>query len=445
MNASVEAIVKQVIFIVILTIINAVFSAAELAVVSVNKNKLESGPQDKKTKALLKIVKDSSDFLAIIQVGITFAGFLSSASAATGLADYVQVIFGDNKWAHEASIVLVTVLLSFFSLVFGELYPKQVAVRNTEAVARAFVLPISFVGQIFRPFVWLLSQTTNMLLKFTGQYNKKESEVLTREEMINLIESGRQSGTLDPDEYNMMEGVFSLQSKMAREIMIPRTDTFMINIDDSSQDNVKKILTKIYSRIPVYKGTRDDIIGIVTVRSLLKYGFEDGFENLSIENLMNKPYFVPETIRIDKLLENMRNDQQQIAILLDEYGGVTGILTIEDLVEEIVGEINDETDPTDVQYHKIDKNHYLVKGIMPIDDFNQIFEVNFVDEEVDTIAGYVIKKLGRIPRNNQGLTITESGLKIKTGRVNGSRLVNLKIEKISKIEKIKMEDLYKNE
>lgn len=314
MSRSTGAIIEQLIFIVILTIINAIFSAAELAVVSVNKNKLESGPKDKKTKALLKIVQDSSDFLAIIQVGITFAGFLSSASAATGLAEYVQFIFGNAKWAHEASIVLVTVLLSFFTLVFGELYPKQVAVRNTEGVARAFVLPISFVGQIFRPFVWLLSETTNILLKLTGQYNKKESEVLTREEMINLIESGRQSGTLESDEFSMMEGIFSLQTKMAREIMIPRTDTFMVNIDDSAGENISKILKETYSRVPVYRKTRDDIIGIITVRSLLDCGFTDGFDDMKIDQLMNKPYFVPETIHIDKLLENMRESKQQMAI-----------------------------------------------------------------------------------------------------------------------------------
>lgn len=429
MNASQEAIIKQLIFIFILTVINAIFSAAELAVVSVNRNKLASGPQDKKTIALLKIVEDSSDFLAIIQVGITFAGFLSSASAATGLADYVQIIFGNAKWAHEASIFLVTVLLSFFTLVFGELYPKQIAVRNTEGVARAFVLPISFVGQIFRPFVWLLSASTNVLLKLTGQNKKKESEELTREEMINLIESGRQSGTLASDEYSMMEGVFSLQSKMAREIMIPRTDTFMINIDDGAFENISKILNETYSRIPVYKENRDDIVGIVTVRSLLKFGFEYGFQDISFENIINKPYFVPETIRIDRLLENMRNCKQQMAILLDEYGGVTGILTIEDLVEEIVGEINDETDPNNDLYRKIDTDHYIIKGIMPLDEFNELFSVDFNDEEVDTIAGYVIKKLGRIPKNSQPLFIEEADLKITTGRVKNSRLLSLQVEK----------------
>lgn len=429
MKASTEAIIGQLILILVLTIINAIFSAAELAVVSVNKAKLASGPQDKKTKALLKIVDDSSDFLAIIQVGITFAGFLSSASAATGLAEYVQVIFGNVSWAHEASIIIVTLLLSFFSLVFGELYPKQLAVRNTEGVARAFVLPISFVGHIFRPFVWLLSATTNALLKITGQYNKKESEVLTREEMINLIESGRQSGTLASDEFNMMEGVFSLQSKMAREIMTPRTDTFMINLLDEPRKNVDLIVHKIYSRVPVYQNNRDDIVGIITVRSLLDYGFQNGFNNLNIAELMIKPYFAPETIRTDKLLNNLREARQQMAILLDEYGGVTGILTIEDLVEEIVGEINDETDSADAVYRQIDKNHYLVKGIMPLDDFNELFKVHFSDDEVDTIAGYIIKKLGRIPRNAQHLTVTEDNLKITTGWVNGSRLINLQVEK----------------
>lgn len=444
MKASTEAIIGQLVLILVLTIINAIFSAAELAVVSVNKTKLASGPQDRKTQALLKIVDDSSDFLAIIQVGITFAGFLSSASAATGLAEYVQVIFGNASWAHEAAIIIVTLLLSFFSLVFGELYPKQLAVRNTEGVARAFVLPISFVGHIFRPFVWLLSATTNGLLKITGQYNKKESEVLTREEMINLIESGRQSGTLATDEFNMMEGVFSLQTKMAREIMVPRTDTFMINLADKPQKNVSLIINEIYSRVPVYQDNRDDIVGIITVRSLLDYGFQHGFEHLKIADLMIKPYFAPETIRIDKLLDNLRAAQQQMAILLDEYGGVTGILTIEDLVEEIVGEINDETDSADKDYRQIDQNHYFVKGSMPLDDFNELFQVDFSDEEVDTIAGYVIKQLDRIPRNTQHLTIKVANLKLTTGRVTGSRLVNLQVEKIPPKKELKQEEVHGN-
>ena len=164
-------------------------------------------------------------------------------------------------------------------------------------------------------------------------------------------------------------------------------------------------------------------------RQLLDYGFQNGFNNLNIAELMIKPYFAPETIRTDKLLNNLREARQQMAILLDEYGGVTGILTIEDLVEEIVGEINDETDSADAVYRQIDKNHYLVKGIMPLDDFNELFKVNFSDDEVDTIAGYIIKKLGRIPRNAQHLTVTEDNLKITTGWVNGSRLINLQVEK----------------
>ncbi len=424
------AIWPQLILIVVLTLINACFAAAEIAVVSLSKDKMAAQAKagDKKAGKLTAIMANSTNFLATIQVGITFAGFFASASAATTLAGYVEPLFGNLSWAHEAAVLLVTIILSYLSLVFGELYPKQVALQMKEKVAKAAVTPISWLSVLMRPFVWLLSASTNLLMKLTPiDFSKKQDQV-TRDEMVSMIEQGRQSGALEDDEYEMFEGVISLTSKMAREVMVPRIDAFMVDADAPDATAIDAILDNIYSRIPVYQGDKDNVIGIVHIKNLLKEARRVGFEQVRLEDVMTDPLFVPETLTVDDLLTEMRIRQQQMAILLDEYGGVVGVVTIEDLIEEIVGDIDDESDQATVMVTKLDADDYLVAGKMPISEFNAYFHMTLEADDVDTLAGYVITQLGKIPTNRQQESLPlPGGSTLTTGKMDGSRMINVHV------------------
>lgn len=420
----------QLLLILILTLVNAFFAAAEIALVSLSRVKMEeqANKGDKKARVLVQVLGHSNQFLATIQVAITFAGFLSSASAATTIAGRLAPLLGNAAWTKEAAVLIVTIVLSYVSLVFGELYPKQVALHRAEAIAKITVQPVRIVGILLRPFVWLLSMSTSLLMKLTPIDFSETEPKLTREEMVHMIESGKGAGVLETDEYEMLEGIITLNKKMAREVMVPRTDAFMIDICADNDQNIDAILAQPFSRIPVYRDDKDQVVGVVHIKNLLKEARQKGFQAMQIEVVMKEPLFVPETITIDDLLFEMKRTQQQMAILLDEYGGVVGLATIEDLLEEIVGEIDDESDKAEELYQKIDAQHYTVMGSMPINEFNSAFNTDIQVTDVDTIAGFVITEIGAIPVSGHPETIElPGGMSLTTGSVSGSRLIDLQL------------------
>ncbi|KHO12727.1 putative hemolysin [Latilactobacillus curvatus] len=413
-----------------MTLVNAFFAAAEIALVSLSRVKMEeqANKGDKKARVLVQVLGHSNQFLATIQVAITFAGFLSSASAATTIAGRLAPLLGNAAWTKEAAVLIVTIVLSYVSLVFGELYPKQVALHRAEAIAKITVQPVRIVGILLRPFVWLLSMSTSLLMKLTPIDFSETEPKLTREEMVHMIESGKSAGVLETDEYEMLEGIITLNKKMAREVMVPRIDAFMIDICADNDQNIDAILAQPFSRIPVYRDDKDQVVGVVHIKNLLKEARQKGFQAMQIEAVMKEPLFVPETITIDDLLFEMKRTQQQMAILLDEYGGVVGLATIEDLLEEIVGEIDDESDKAEELYQKIDAQHYTVMGSMPINEFNSAFNTDIQVTDVDTIAGFVITEIGAIPVSGHPETIElPGGMSLTTGSVSGSRLIDLQL------------------
>lgn len=420
----------QLILIVVLTIINAFFAATEVSLISLNHGRVKKAAENgsKTAQMILKLLQNSNNFLATIQLVITLAGFLSSASAATSLATYVEPIFGNFSGRHEAAVILVTIILSFFSLVIGELYPKQLALRNPNGMAKVAAWPMEITSKILKPFVWLLSASTSLLLKLTPWGKADDSEqMMTREEMIELIETGFDQGTIEKDESEMLEGIISLNHTMAREVMIPRIDAFMVDINCPAAENIDAILHNRYSRIPVYAGDRDHVIGIIHIRNLLRAAREKGFNHVKIAEVMQEPFFTPETIAVDELLLKMRQRQQQMAILLDEYGGIVGIVTLEDLIEEIVGEIDDESDlPHESDVQEIHKGEYLLQGNMLLNDFNEAFETDLKANDVDTIAGYMLERSGRIPTKHAPLRIEiNPDLELISGQMQGARMLTV--------------------
>ncbi|EAC3565825.1 HlyC/CorC family transporter [Listeria monocytogenes] len=426
-----QQIILQLILIVVLTMLNAFFASAEMALVSLNKNRVKSQAEtgDKKAVMLAKLVDDPSKFLATIQVGITLAGFFSSASAATSIATRLESVFGGSSFAKELSIIVVTIVLSYITLVFGELYPKRLALQKSEKIARVSVRPIMAVGVVLRPFVKFLSFSTDILVKLTRMEKNTDNEKMTREEMQLLIETGRRDGVIEVEELQMLRGVFEMDNKYAREVMVPRTDAFMIDAETESEELCDALLSENFSRVPVFTGDQDSVLGILHMKDFFAEARKSGFENIDVKALVKDAYFAQETMFIDDLLKNMQRTRNQMAILMDEYGGVAGIVTVEDLLEEIVGEIDDENDVFSDEVKKIDETTFIVEGRMPLDDFNEMFHVELPSRGVDTVAGFVLTLTGTIPEEDDKVVAEYGTLRFTVEEMNDARLVSVRVEK----------------
>lgn len=422
----------QILLIIILTAINALFSATELAYVSLNVMKMKQleSEGDKRATRVLKLLDNSDDFLATIQVVITLAGFLSSGSASLSFTKLIEPYLVETvgEIGVTLSILIVTIILSYLTLVLGELYPKQVALQMPEKIALSTSKFIMITQKFFKPFVRLLSFSTGLLKKITPIEFTNEEEKLTRSEMKALLDNSRNDGAIDLEEFSMLQGVLSLDTKLAREVMVPRTDTFMIDIEDDVEDVWHDILENSYSRIPIYEGDKDSVIGILHVKDVLKHAKKSGFDSLDIRELMNDPLFVPSTIFIDDLLVSFRKEHQHMAILKDEYGGVEGIVTLEDLIEEIVGEIEDESDEESKVYRKLSNRAYNINGIMPIEKFNDVFKTTIESEEMDTMAGFVLEQLGYLPEDDEkGVRIELEGFFLQPVLIENGRIRSINV------------------
>jgi putative hemolysin len=341
-------LLSQFLLIFFLTIINAFFASAEMAIVSLNKNRVkvlaESG--NKNAKLLENILFDPTKFLSTIQVGITLAGFFSSAYAATGLADDLQqFLYRLNvPYSGEISLVLITLALSYITLVFGELVPKQIALRKTESIALFAIRPILFISKITIPFVKFLSLSTNLIIRILGIQKVNSKDQISEDEIRSVIESSLEQGNINENEREMIQCIFEFNDKSARDVMTPRTNVFLIDVDAPLDEYLNDLIEEKYSRVPVYEENSDNIIGILYLKDFLTEAHKIGFDNVEIRKILQPPYFVNETKSVDKLFRELQSTKKYFAILIDEFGGFSGIVTMEDLVEEIMGNIYDEYD-----------------------------------------------------------------------------------------------------
>ncbi|MFZ2570372.1 MAG: hemolysin family protein [Streptococcus suis] len=427
-----QTIYIQLSILFLLTLFNAFFSASEMALVSLNRSRVEqkAAEGEKKFVRLLSVLENPNNFLSTIQVGITFISILSGASLANDLGAVFAKWMGNSATAQTAGYWLALAMLTYVSIVLGELYPKRIAMNMKENLAVVTAPVIIFLGKIVSPFVWLLSASTNLISRITTMNFDDADEQMTRDEIEYILTKSKQ--TLDAEEIGMLQGIFNLDEMMAREVMVPRTDAFMVNIEDDINVIMPEIIRQNFSRIPVYEGDKDNIIGLIHIKKILAESFTNGFDQLNIRRIMQEPLFVPETIFVDDLLKSFRNTQNQMAILLDEYGGVSGIVTLEDLLEEIVGEIDDETDKTEIFVREIAENTFIVQGSMTLNDFNEHFGLGLSSDDVDTIAGFYLTGLGTIPSqdekeayelDNNGFHIVMVNDKVKNGRVTKLKIV----------------------
>ena len=412
----------QILIIVLLTAINAFFAAAEIAFVSINQGKMsqKASEGDKKAQRVMRLLENSDEFLATIQVAITLAGFFSSASAATSFASRIQPLLENVPGAETLAILIVTVILSYLTLVFG--YPKQVALQLAEPIALHTAGIILFVKKVSKPFVWILTVSTGILKRMTPIEFNNEQEKLTRSEMNFLLTNSRNDGAIDKEEFTMLQGVLSLDSKLAREVMVPRTDTLMLDVEDDLAENIEIILSSSYSRFPIYEEDKDNVIGVLHSKDVLRAAKEQGFDQIQLMDLAHQPLFVPSTIFVDDLLVEFRKTRQHMAILKDEYGGVEGVVTLEDLIEEIVGEIEDEYDVEEMSYREIDEKNFLIDAGMTLEKFNQIFQTTIDSDEVDTMAGIILEDLGYFPEDDEVVEVRNENVLLKPTLVENGRI-----------------------
>ena len=396
----------QIFILAILIALNAFFASAEIAFISLNDKKMEKKAEkgDKKAKQIFEMLQEPSKFLATIQIGITLAGFLSSAFASDAFADKLAPLLesvipiGLSLWK-GISIVIITIILSYFTLVFGELVPKRIAMENQEKVARFSIGIIKSISVVTAPFVKLLTKSTNYISKLFG-VSEKDEDIVTEEEIRLMVDMGEEKGTIEEEEKELINNVFDFNDTTVSEIMTHRTDIYAIDIKDNISEMLEELDEYKYSRIPVYEGTIDDIKGILFIKDLLKW-IDTGKKELPVQEIMREAYFVSQHKPINELFKELQKGKKQMAIVLDEYGGTAGIVTMEDILEELVGNIFDEYDEFEDEFEKIDDNTYRISGSISINDLKKILKVDIPEGEYDTLSGYLIELMDRIPNDGE--------------------------------------------
>ena len=423
---------SQLIILAILILLNAYFAASEIAFISLNDAKIENQVREgnKKAKQIEEMLKSPSKFLATIQIGITLAGFLSSAFASDAFAEklapslYTLMPFFSLAVWKSISIIIITIILSFFTLVFGELVPKRLAMKHYEKISFATIGVIRMISIITSPFVKLLTFVTNTISKIFGVGESDEGEV-TEEEIKMMIDQGEEKGTIKEEEKELINNVFEFNDITVSEIMRHRKDIFAVDINISNEELVQELIDSQYrySRIPVYDETIDEIKGILYIKDVMK---NINNKDVKVKDLVKDAYFVSQSRLINEVFKELQKHKMQMAIILDEYGGTAGIITMEDILEELVGDIYDEYDKEEKDFEKIDENTYILSGSMPIYDVNKLLDAKIPEGDYDTISGYLQEELGRIPEDEEKPIIETDTVTYKIEQYEDKRIIAIK-------------------
>ena len=417
---------------VVLILINAFFAATELAVVSLNSTKLRKLEEDgnKTASRLLKMVEEPSAFLSTIQVAITLAGYLGSAFAAENfsgnLSNWLYYTLGFQalslKALNTVSIIIITIILSYFTLVFGELVPKRIAMQKPYEVAKLACGVIRGMAFVLRPVIWLLSVSVNAVLRLLRLKVEAEEESVTEDEIRMMVDLGGQRGTIDEDEQEWIQNVFDFGDISVREAMTPRNDMDALPDDADDQEILEMIREYGRSRIPVYQENIDTIVGILNARDFLLD--RNSGKNTPLKELLRPAYFAPETIKADNLFKEMQKEKVHIAIVVDEYGGTEGIITMEDLLEEIVGNIYDEFDqPEQPEIVPLGENQWRVSGATPLSSLVDDLDLPLPEsDDYDTLGGMIVTRLSSIPKDGEELDLEVNGVALHVERIRDHRI-----------------------
>ena len=331
-------------------------------------------------------------------------------------------------YGHQVAFIGVTIVLSYFTLVFGELVPKRIALRKSERIAMFSLRPIIFVSKIAAPFIKILSLSTSLLVKLMGLDNENLDEIVTKEELKSFIETGEEQGAINESEKEMIEGIFEFDNKKVEKVMTPRIGVYCINIKELLNSYLDELLEMRYSRVPVYEDDIDNVIGILYMKDFIIEAKNKGFDNVNIKDILKEPYFVHEGKNVQELFKLLQISQRHIAVIIDEYGGFSGIITIEDLIEEIMGEINDEDDSSEERIKKVEENTFLVDGLTTLEELNDELNLGIELDDIDTISGFLINLIGNIPSEEDENIIEYNEITFKIDKLGEKRIEKILIK-----------------
>ena len=434
-SADLQSALTSIFLLLVLILVNGFFAASEIAVITLNDSKIKklADEGNKKAKKLVKLTENSSRFLSTIQIGVTLSGFLTSASASQSFAGMLADQLTFLPFSHSAivgvSTVLITIVLSYFSLVLGELVPKKIAMQKAEQLSFRFVGILSATAKIFSPFISFLSVSTNLVLRLLGIDPNHSEETVTEEEILMMVDVGEEKGVIDEGAREMISNIFEFDDRAVSEIMTHRTEVVAVEDTMTIEEAVHLAVEEGYSRMPVYHEQLDTILGIFYVKDVLKYVTGTVPPDAKMTDYMRPAYFVPESKNCSELLEEMTARHIQIAIVVDEYGGTEGIVTMEDLLESIVGNIQDEYDDEEEEIHRVSDNAFTVDGATSIDEISDLLRVHLPEGDYDTIAGLVVELLGRIPKEGERPSVTLKSLTFTVEKVEERRVSKILIVK----------------
>ncbi len=427
----------ELMFLAVLIALNAFFSASEIAVISVSKLRLkqliENGNQ--RAVVLFRLADDSSRFLATIQIGVTLLGFLASATAAVSLSDGLAAsieqlpIAGIAATSHGIAVAIITIGLSIITLIFGELAPKSIALAHSERIALFVARPIDFLARMASPVVRFLVWATNVIARPFGGQQRRGLPIVTQEEIKTLVDAGEESGMLEEDEKEMIYSIFEFGETLAREVMVSRVDIVALDAETPLLDSMDVIIKHNHSRVPVYQDNIDNIIGILYAKDLLKVMREKGREEanqIKLSAIVRPASFTPESKKVDELLEEMQKRRMHMAIVIDEYGGTAGLVTIEDILEEIVGEIQDEYDQAEeALIQPAGDGEWTIDARTNLSDINDLLKSNIPLDESDTLGGFIYASLGKVPL--PGDEVRHEDLLLKVVNIAGRRIGKVRV------------------
>lgn len=428
----------QILLLIILIFFNAFFAASEIAIISLNDNKLRKMAEEghKKARQVLKLTEDSSNFLATIQIGVTLAGFLTSATAASSLSEPLARWFVGLIPALEphlgtvsaVSMVLITLIMSYFSLVFGELVPKRIAMQKAESLSFAFIGVLRVVAMVTRPFVKFLSVSTNLVVRLFGIDPHADEENVTEEEIRMMVDVGEEKGVIEGVQKTMINNIFEFDDITAADIMTPRTDVEALEVEDTIEDALRIGMDEGFSRVPVYEEDIDHVIGVLYIKDLLPYVGQSLPQEVSLRHLVRETYFVPDTKKCGELFSEMTEKHIQMAMVVDEYGGLAGIVTMEDLLESIVGNIQDEYDHEEEEVTRTGEHTFELDGSIDMEELSDLLDVKLPEGEYDTLAGFIMDELGRIPGEEEHPQVTYENVTFTVMEVEDRRIEKVHAE-----------------
>ena len=440
------SIIIKIVTLFALIFVNAFFSMSEMAIVTLNDNKIDKLAEqgNKKAKQIKKLTENTSSFLSTIQIGVTLAGFLTSATAAQSFAEMLTNAIGKTVVVNVIpvgiisgfSTVIITLIMSYFSLVLGELVPKKIAMNKPEKMAFMAAPILTFVAKVTKPIVKFLALSTNGVLRVIGIDPHADEEVVTEEEIRMMVDVGGEKGVIEDTQIEMINNIFEFDDIDVADIMTHRTDMVCVDEEEPLAEAVKLSIENGFSRIPVFKEDPDNIVGIVYIKDFLKYVGTNLPKTKTVKDMMRPAYYVPETKRCGELFTEMTEKRVQMAIVVDEYGGTAGIVTLEDLLESIVGNIQDEYDQEDEEISIINETTFEVEGITDIEEVEEHTGKKFPEGDYDTIGGYIISVLGFLPEDGQMNEVQFENVKFTVLNVEERRIGKVKVE-ILPIEKKK--------